>query len=93
MSAQIKINSIDLVGTWNYTSSNKECLCGCSLQQPTKLQVEKKNMYRNNVIFGECGHAFHDTCIKNNTTKKCPQCEFIWAPVNTNNNLKYSVMN
>lgn len=93
MSAQIKINSIDLVGTWAYTCVNKECLCGSSLQFPTKSQIEKKNMFRNNILIGECGHAFHEQCINKQSKNKCPNCEVIWSTVKTTNNLKYTVMN
>ena len=93
MSAQIKINSIDLVGTWSYTALNKDCICNRSLQQPTKLQIEKKNMYRNNVIFGECGHAFHEQCINKESKKKCLYCEYDWVATKTVNNLKYTIMN
>jgi hypothetical protein len=92
MSAQIKINSIDLVGTWKYTSSNKDCICGHSLQFPTKSQIEKKNMFRNNVIIGNCSHGFHEECINKQTIVKCPNCILDWIPKKTTNNIKYSVM-
>jgi hypothetical protein len=96
MSAQIKINSIDLVGTWTYIGYNKDCLCGHSLQFPTKSQIEKKNMYRNNVVIGYCGHGFHEECINNKSIKqsiiKCPNCLSDWVAIKTTNNIKYSVM-
>ena len=96
MSAQIKINSIDLVGTWKYTSSNKDCICGHSIQFPTKSQIEKKNMFRNNVIIGNCSHGFHEECINKQTIKqpiiKCLNCVSDWIPKKTTNNIKYSVM-
>jgi hypothetical protein len=93
MSAQIKINSIDLVGTWKYTAHNSVCICGNSLQLPTKLQIEKKNMFRNNVIIGECGHAFHEDCILIQPLKKCPNCTLDWLAAKTTNNIKYTIMN
>ncbi len=96
MSAQIKINSIDLVGTWKYTASNKECLCNRSLQFPTTSQIEKKNIFRNNVVFGECNHAFHEECINKHiktNNNLCPIDNLIWLHKKTTNNIKYSVMN
>jgi len=92
MSAQIKINSIDLIGTWKYTSVNTDCICGRSLQLPTTSQIEKKNIYRNNIVFGECNHAFHEECINKHQQKQCPVCIFDWKPKKTTNNIKYTMM-
>jgi hypothetical protein len=93
MSALIKVNSIDLVGTWNYSSINKDCSCKRSLQLPTESQINKKNIIRNNVVIGECNHGFHDECMHNKfVCEFCPTDSNIWKPIKTTNNVKYVMM-
>ncbi len=93
MSALIKVNSIDLVGTWKYTSVNTDCICKRSLQLPTENQINKKNIFRNNIVIGECNHGFHNECIYNKTVCNfCPTDSNIWKPLKLANNIKYTMM-
>ena len=59
----ITIKEINIVGTWKYTCSNTDCVCKRPLYMPTLTEIENKNINVNNVVFGECGHGMHQSCI------------------------------
>jgi len=93
--ATFKINNINIVSTWNYTCKNTSCVCDRSLHLPTSAEVEKKNIYRNDIIFGECGHGMHSECINlyiKNNEGMCPIDRLPWIPVKTNSKIKYSML-
>lgn len=72
--ATINIKNVDIVATWDYTSKNKDCICNKSLHIPTENEMNNKLINRDNIIFGECGHAFHRECINEYINKNniCP---------------------
>lgn len=93
--ATIDIKKINIVASWDYTSKNKECVCNRSLHLPTVGQVEKQNIYRNDISFGECGHAYHTECI--NAYLKayggmCPCDRLNWTTVKNDYKIKYSIL-
>jgi len=93
--ASITLKNIDLVGCWNYASKNTECVCNRSLQLPTATQIENKNIYRNDIVFGECGHGFHTECINSYTRTYGPMCPHDKLPFTASKNsykIKYSVI-
>jgi hypothetical protein len=91
----INIESVDLVAFWDYTAINKECLCNRSLQLPTKNEIDKNHIFRNNIVFGKCGHAFHFECL-NNYLKTygniCPHDQLNWEPIINDYKIKYTVL-
>lgn len=94
--ASIEINKINIVATWDYNTNNKDCVCGKSLHFPSTVQIDKHNIDRNNIAFGDCGHAFHKECINaylktNNNT--CPLDQKYWMSCKSESNIKYSVLN
>jgi hypothetical protein len=93
--ATIKVNDINLIATWNYTSVHSECVCKRSLHLPTVNQVENKNIYRNDIVFGECGHGMHSECLDNYMKvygKMCPIDKLPWKQQNSNYKIKYSMI-
>ncbi len=84
-----KINSINICAGWSYSSKNQTCICSRPFHLPTANEVQKKVISRNNVVTGECGHAFHKECINNyiknnlvNGTQVslCPIDHLPWTP-------------
>lgn len=91
--ANIKVTDLELVALWNYNSKNKECLCKRSLHIPPVTQVEKKNLYRHNITFGKCNHAFHSDCINSylKTYNTCPFDGLEFTRCDNNYKIKYNV--
>ena len=95
MSVQIKINSIDFVGTWKYTSSNTECVCKRQLYLPTINEIENKNINLNNVVIGECGHGLHTECLESYLKTydgMCPFDKLKWSSKNNSVKPKYNIV-
>ena len=79
--ATINIKNIDLVATWDYTTKNKDCICNRSLHLPTVNELDNKLINRDNILFGNCGHAFHKECINPylmNNDNICPCDRLKW---------------
>jgi hypothetical protein len=95
MSVQIKINSIDFVGTWKYTCSNTECICKRQLYLPTINEIENKNINLNNVVIGECGHGLHTECLESYLKAydgMCPFDKLKWSSKNSSVKPKYNII-
>jgi hypothetical protein len=93
--ATINVTDLELVASWNYNSKNKECVCNRSIHLPTANQVEKKNIYRNDITFGECGHAFHTECINSylkTYNNMCPLDRLPFTKSENNYKIKYNVI-
>jgi hypothetical protein len=93
--ATINIKNLNIVASWDYTSTNKDCVCKRSLHLPTISQIEKKNLYRNDIVFGECGHGMHSECISNYIKENgciCPIDNIPWNQTNNNYKIKYSMI-
>lgn len=93
--ATIDIQHIDIVSSWDYISKNKECVCNRSLHLPTVNQIENRNIYRNDITFGECGHAYHTECINSylkTYNNMCPCDRLPWTSIKNNYKIKYSVL-
>ena len=93
--ANIKVTDLELVASWNYNSKNKDCVCNRSIHLPTATQVEKKNLYRNDITFGECGHAFHTECLHSYLKIYNNMCPFDRLPFTKSDNnykIKYNII-
>lgn len=93
--ATINIKNIDIVATWDYTSKNKECICNRSLHLPTVNDIDNKLINRNNIFFGECGHAYHKECLNPYLIKydnMCPQDRLKWESKKINKE-EYKIVN
>jgi hypothetical protein len=95
MSVQIKVNSFNFVGTWRYSCSNTECICKRELYLPTANEIETKNINLDNVVFGECGHGLHRSCLESYLKAydgMCPFDKLKWSSKNDGNKPKYNVI-
>lgn len=93
--AEIQILNINLVATWDYETNNKECVCNRSLHLPTVNQIENKNIYRNDITFGECGHGFHTECINSylkTYNNMCPHDRLPFIKCKNNYKIKYNLI-
>jgi hypothetical protein len=93
--AKINITDLELVALWNYNSKNKECICNRSLHLPTLTQIENNNIYRNDITFGKCGHAFHTECINSylkTYNNMCPYDRLPFEKSENNSKIKYNMI-
>jgi len=94
--SNIKITDLELFATWKYNSKNTNCICGRTLCLPTVSQIEKKNIYRDDITFGECGHAFHTECINSylkTNNNMCPYDRLPFIKSEIKNKIKYNIIN
>lgn len=91
--ANIKITDLDVIASWKYNSKNSDCVCNRSLQLPMSTQINKKKIYSNNIVFGECGHAFHTECINAylKTYNMCPLDKLKFMRIEPNYKIKYNI--
>ena len=76
MSIKIKINSINLIISSKYSNnSNTDCtICRCNINSDSIYA--KETGIRSSVSTGQCGHMYHDECIKPwlKCNSNCPIC-------------------
>ena len=79
---KVKINSLNIVATWNYDTLNDDCpLCRKHLMAPTQLDIDNKCI-KNNIVIGKCQHAYHKSCIDTwlkNKNLSCIVCKLLWS--------------
>lgn len=83
MPIKSKIIEVNWVAKWTYKCLNSDCpICRSSINTSDKK-----------VVLGECGHGFHNDCLKEwfkqtgNYERKCPVCFKIWKENRTKNKI------
>jgi hypothetical protein len=81
-SVKIELNSIDIIATWKYMCKNNDCICNRPLYLPTVTEIDTNNIYTDNVIVGQCGHALHKSCLESyfkTCDNICPIDKLEWS--------------
>lgn len=76
-----KINNITMINTWSYDlKTNYDCTICRQPLNSFSIYAKEKNINNHKIIFGFCGHGFHEECIKPWTqiNNKCPICSKTW---------------
>lgn len=76
------IKSFEYLFMWQWDVENDTCaICRSSIMEASPTNMEDKFKDESVVIWGECGHSFHNSCMslwtKNNP--RCPLCQADWV--------------
>jgi len=74
--------SFEYLFMWEWDVENETCaICRSSLMEVSPTNPEEKIKFESVVIWGTCGHAFHNSCMalwtRNNP--RCPLCQQDWV--------------
>lgn len=76
----MEVEKLDFVCAWSLNLQSSDCsLCKSNLLTP--VNSDAKNVFKNHISRGRCGHAFHSSCIStytNSTGSSCPTCLTPW---------------